>query len=343
MKKIIFFLVVPMVICVSVLFLYLSGGRYISTENAYVRSGIAMVSAGRSGHIGKVVVRENQQINRGDLLFVLDMEPFDLAIDQATATLEENRQAVGILKSDYRRQHIRLAAATEDLNYARRELSRVQKLTTTSAVSEEKVAAKKHALNIAKNKVLIVKAEIETSLAQLGGHPSQPTDNYPIVRNALSKLSYAKLDKNRAEVHAGISGIVAKLKMQPGEFVKKGQAVFSLVQTDNIWIEANLKETQMTYLKIGQTASFEIDAYPDDTFEGYVSSIAPASGSEFAILPPQNATGNWVKITQRIPIRLTIRNPQSLPQLRAGMSLSVSIDTLYERSLNKLIDRIFSN
>jgi len=342
MKKVMLFLIVPMMICASALYFYLSGGRYISTENAYVRSGIAMVSAGRSGHIGKVMVHENQQIRSGDLLFVLDMAPFDLAIDQAVASLEENRQTVGILKSEYRRQNIRLSAATEELSYASRELTRVQKLTTSSAVSEEKVAAKKHALNIAQNGVLVVKAEIETSLAQLGGNPDQPTDNYPIVRNAFSKLSHAKLDKTRASVHAGISGTVAKLKMQPGEFVQKGQTVFSLVQTEDVWIEANLKETQMTYLKSGQIASFEIDAYPDDTFEGVVSSISPASGAEFAILPPQNATGNWVKITQRIPIRLAIKDPQSLPQLRAGMSLTVNIDTQYERSLDQLIASIFS-
>jgi len=264
-----------------------------------------------------------------------------LAIDQAAANLEEKRLAVEILKADYRRQNIRLLAATEEISYARRELARVQQLTTSSAVSEEKVAAKKHALNIAQNGVLVVEAEIETSLAQLGGYPEQATDKYPIVKNAFSKLSRAKLDKNRAEVHAGISGTVAKLKMQPGEFVQKGQAVFSLVLTDDIWIEANLKETQMTNLKVGQTASFEIDAYPDISFEGSVSSIAPASGAEFAILPPQNATGNWVKITQRIPIRLAISNPQALPQLRAGMSLTVNIDTLYERTLAQLIESFF--
>jgi len=336
MKRAFLFLSLPLIAGTVVLAVYLSGGRYVSTENAYVRTGIAMISAGSSGHVEKVFVREHQRVKAGELLFTLDMEPFDLAIDKASATFENTRNDIALLKSTYQRQLIRLAAAEEDKTYAQQELERVRKLKA-STVSREKVAARRHELNVANNKILAAQADVASALAQLGGDPSQLVDNFPQVRHAQGELSQAELDRRRASVRAGMSGTIAKLELHPGEYVTKGQPVFSLVQDDVIWIEANLKETQLTKLRIGQSAALEIDAYPGQVLHSEVSSIAPASGAEFAILPPQNATGNWVKITQRVPVRLELTETQQVPHLRAGMSVEVTIDTGDKRSLKKLI------
>jgi len=336
MKRAFLFLSLPLMAGTVVLAVYLSGGRYVSTENAYVRTGIAMISAGSSGHVEKVFVREHQRVKVGELLFTLDMEPFDLAIDKASATFENTRNDIALLKSTYQRQLVRLAAAEEDKTYAQQELERVRKLKA-STVSREKVAARRHELNVADNQILAAQADVASALAQLGGNPSQPINDFPQVRRAQGELSQAELDRRRASVRAGMSGTIAKLELHPGEYVTKGQPVFSLVQDDVVWIEANLKETQLTKLRIGQSAALEIDAYPGQELHSEVTSIAPASGAEFAILPPQNATGNWVKITQRVPVRLELTETQQVPHLRAGMSVEVTIDTGDKRSLKKLI------
>lgn len=340
MKRLVLFFGVPCAIFVGVVAFYLSGGRYVTTENAYVRSGIAMVSARTSGQVTQVFVQENQVVDTGDLLFVLDVVPFDLAVAQATTMLDDARDKIGMLKSDYRSRNVSLAAAQEDKTYAQRELNRFSQLTNSNAVSKEKISARQHALNVASNKVAAARAEIANAAAMLGGDPNLSVDTYPMVRHAQGDLAQAQLDRDHARITAGMPGIVAKLDLHPGEFVQKGQSVFSLVRTHDIWVEANLKETQLTHLKIGQTASFEIDAYPDQILHGELTSMAPASGAEFAILPPQNATGNWVKVTQRIPVRLSFDPADPLPPLRAGMSVHVSIDTGIKRTLEGLIDTV---
>lgn len=333
MKRRVLFVSVPLMVGIALLVIYLSGGRYISTENAYVRSGMALVSAGASGQVEQVFVRENQSVETGDLLFVLDMEPFDLAVDLAQAMLDDAYNEVALLKSLYERQKVSLVVAKEDQVYARRELERVNRLRGSSAVSRERISARQHAFNIAVNSVAAAQAEVASALVQMGGDADRPANENPRVRRAQSALSTAEFDRRHATVRAGVTGVVAKLDLHPGEYIQSGQPLFSLVEAGDLWIEANLKETQLANLEVGQSAVFEFDSYPGREFAGVISSLAPASGAEFAILPPQNATGNWVKITQRVPIRLLIDENQALPSLRSGMSVAVSIDTEVERSL----------
>jgi len=332
-KRIAIFAGGPLAIAIVILVMYLSAGRYISTENAYVRSGIAMVSAQTSGRVDRVFVHENQTVGTGDILFVLDMEPFDLAVDLAQARLDDARVEVALLKSLYEHQKVRLAAADEDRTYTLRELERVNRLTNSNAVSRERVSERQHAFNAAVNDVAAAQAEIADALVRLGGDPDLPVEENPKVRLAQSALSQAELDRSHATVKAGMASIIAKLDMHPGEYIQEGQPIFSLVRADDIWIEANLKETQLTNLQIGQSATFEFDTFPGSEFTGRIASISPASGAEFAILPPQNATGNWVKITQRIPVRLELDDGQDLPELRAGMSVTVTIDAGADRNI----------
>ena len=341
MKRIVLLFSVPAIIICTALYLYLTGGRYIITENAYIRSGIAMVSAGASGQVMRVLVLENQRVERGQLLFELDFEPFDIAVTKAAAALDDTRNQVVLQQTNYHRQTVRLAAAREDHDYALQELNRVIELAEGQTVSQEKLAARRHTLNVANHTIGAAEAEVATALAQLEGSPDQAVDDYPTVIQAKGELSRAKYERRHASVHAGISGTLAKVDLHPGEFVDKGQPLFSLVSDNEIWIEANLKETQLTKLEVGQPASFVIDAYPDVTMTTEVMSIAPASGAEFAILPPQNATGNWVKITQRVPVRLRVEPTAKLPKLRGGMSVEVRIDTGTSRSLQSLLDQLY--
>ncbi len=341
MRRVVLFLSVPAIIIFAGLYLYLTGGRYIVTENAYIRAGIAMVSAGASGQVVRVLVVENEKVEQGQLLFELDLEPFDIAIARAAAVLDDTRNEVILLQSNYHRQTVRLAAAKENHAYAQQELGRVIELAEGKTVSQEKLAARRHTLNVANHTISAAEAEVATALAQLEGDPDKAVDNYPKVRRAKGALSRAEYERRQASVHAGISGTVAKVDLHPGEFVNKGQPVFSLVDDDEVWIEANLKETQLTELEVGQSASFIIDTYPDITLATEVTSIAPASGAEFAILPPQNATGNWVKVTQRVPVRLRVKRHPELPELRAGMSVEVRIDTGSSRSLKSLLDSLY--
>ena len=336
MKRTLIFASIPVVLLLLIATIYLSGGRYISTENAYIRAGIAMVSTRTSGQVETVFVHENQHVTAGTPLFVLDLEPFDIAVERAKATLDSAREDIAVLQSKYERQKVRLTAAHENRAYAQRELKRVKGLTNAYNVSKERVSQRQHAFDAAVNNVATAKADVMNARVALGGDEHLAVDDHPSVRGAQSNLSQAKLNRRHATTKAGMAGIVAKIDLHPGEFVQAGQPAFSLVRTDDIWIEANLKETQLTNLRIGQSATFEVDAYPGKHFTGEVMSIAPASGAEFAILPPQNATGNWIKITQRIPIRLQINTDQDLPTLRAGMSVEVTIDTERSRSITDI-------
>lgn len=342
MKRLLLFIGFPTAIAALVLVSYLSGGRYVVTENAYIRSGKAMVSAGSAGYVERVLVKENQTVEKGDLLFELDLQPFHILMEQAQARLETARDEIALLKSDYQAQNVRLNATEDDKIYILREYRRVKRLTNSRAISEEKIAEHERQVSIAKNAVLSAKANVEIARSQLGGRIEQNIDEYPRVREALSLISQIELDTSQASIRAGMSGVVAKIDLHPGEYVQKGQPIFSLIQNGDLWVEANLKETQLTSLVVGQSASFEIDAYPGKILAGTVSSIAPASGAEFAILPPQNATGNWVKVTQRVPVRLVIAQDQQLPQLRAGMSVAVTVDTEQERTLKGLLAQLLS-
>jgi len=336
-KTIAAFIIVPALIGGAVLTAYLSGGRFVTTENAYVQTGIATIAARTSGQVSEVRVQENQRVNKGDMLFSLDVESFDLAIAQAEVQLSEAHIEVAILKAALARQTVQLKAALENRLYAEGELARFDGLDAGEVVSGEKIAALKHALDLARHQVVGAKADIESARAELGGDPAQNPDDFPSVQQAKIALATARLDREYTHTQSGVVGIVAKINMHVGEYVQKGQPLFSIVKNDDVWVEANLKETQLTHIKVGQAATIEIDAYPGQQMRAKVISVAPASGAEYSILPPQNATGNWVKITQRIPVRLKIISTGNMPTLRAGMSAEISIDTGIVRTLDDLI------
>jgi membrane fusion protein (multidrug efflux system) len=314
---------------------YFASGRYAWTDNAYVKAEKIVVSADISGRVTEVFVDLDQQVARGTLLFRIDPEPFRIALARAEATLAAAIQETGALRSLYDQKVARLTLAEGDLAYQQQHHERQDALSRTGVVSRSGMDTAERALRAARDQIVIATQEIAEVRARLGGDPGRPADEQPSVREARAARDRAALDLARTEVRAPVEGIVTNFDLQTGEYVTAGATVFSLVGTENIWIQANYKETDLTYVKVGQRATVQIDMYPEGPRTALVASISPATGSEFALLPPQNATGNWVKVVQRLPVRLRLEPAPDAPPLRAGMSVVVRIDTEHRRPMPK--------
>ena len=198
----------------------------------------------------------------------------------------------------------------------------------------------RHNLYVAKSRLKSIHESTNRVLAGLLGDPELPAERHPRYREAQAARDSAAVDLARTHIKAPTAGVVSNMKLQIGEHVEKGAAVFSLIHSGPVWIEANFKETQLTYMRPGQLAHVVADAYPDIEWEAQVSAIAPATGAEFAILPPQNATGNWVKVVQRISVLLQVKQPLGQQQLRAGMTVTVTVDTGHDRGLPRMVQAL---
>ncbi len=330
-------LAVPVALATGGLWFYMSTGRYVTSENAYVKAGLIVVSPEVGGHVTEVAVRDNQRVKAGDVLFRIDPRRYQVAKAQAEAGLAAARQAVEALKAHYRTRQAELDAATRDAEFMRGELARTERLRAGGTVPETQLSADQRLAAQAENKISVARQEIAEVLAELAGDPELPTERHPGVQRALAELQRAELDLAATTVRAPADAITANVRLQSGEYVGDGEAVLSLVSTDRYWVEANLKETELNHLTEGQVVELRVDAYPSVVWTGRVVSLAPATGAEYALLPPQNASGNWVKVVQRVPVRVEIDPQEGVPPLRAGMSVAVSIDTGYERPLPELV------
>ena len=317
---------VPALVIMLAAFFYFTGGRYVETDNAYMKASRVAISPEVSGPILTMAVSENQPVEKGALLFQIDDAPYRIALAQAQARLETVRAEVEALKSGYRETQQQLEMARTDAGYAESEFARKSTLSKRSVVSVSDLDKARHDRNMAQDRVTIASRALERLQAQLGGDPDIVTAQHPLYLEAAANAERAALDLARTSVRAPFAGIAANTP-NPGYYARPGVAVMSLVANHNLWVEANFKETELTYVLPGQPVVLHIDTYPDHEWHGLVKSIAPASGSEFSIIPAQNATGNWVKVVQRIPVRITVLPEEGAPPLRAGMSVVVEIDT----------------
>ena len=331
--RLVLMVVIPVAAALGGGYVYISGQRFVASENAYVKSDKVTISAEVSGALTEVAVHEHDTVKQGQLLFKLDQELFRIAVMEAKAWMKGVRNEVESRRGDYRVKRAELKLAKDDLLYFERTFNRRQKLLKRGNVSQEKYEEARQNVEQARQKVSIVKQELSRILTMLSGNPNLKIEEYPQYLQALAVLDRAELNLKRTVVRAPASGRVSKIELQPGEYVKAGVPLFSVVSDQALWIEANLKETKLTHVRVGQRATLEIDAYPDHRWTATVASISPATGAEFAVLPPQNATGNWIKVVQRLPIRLDIDDPHSGPPLRVGMSAIVDIDTNREAAL----------
>jgi len=312
---------------------YVTGGRYVSTDDAFVRADKVQISSDVAGRVVAVEVRDNQVVTKGALLFRIDDGPFKIALARAEAQLSAARDAISALKATYRQKRAQLQQTKDTLEYMRRELDRQQRLLSTSAVSVAQFDLARHNFDMARQQAASVEQELAQTLASLGGDPDIEIDAHPQVRQALAAHDQAALDLSHTLVPAPDDGIAAKVDLRPGQYVQSGQPVFALVEIHSLYVEANVKETDLTHLKPGQAATIEVDSYPGRQWRAVVGSLSPGTGSEFSILPPQNATGNWVKVVQRVPVRLQLAPGEATNGLRAGMSVTVDIDTGHQNPL----------
>ncbi len=317
---------VPLLLLAAGLYVYLTSGRYESTDDAYLRAAQVAISANVSGRVGQVDVHDNQQVRRGQVLFRLDDRPFRIAVEAARARLQGARLQVATLKADYRQRLADLRSAQSALDYAGREYRRDSRLLASGIASRSQLDKALLARSEAQQRVAAAKEQITAALARLGGRPDIPVNTHPLVEQARAALDRALLELSYATVKAPADGIVTGVEhLQVGGYLPAATAAFVLVSTHDVWVEADFKEDQLAHMHRGESATVDIDAYPGRTFRAVVASITPGTGAQFSVLPPQNATGNWVKVVQRLDVRLHLDG--KLPAVRSGLSAAVTVDT----------------
>ena len=320
----------PIAVLLAASWWYLTSGRYVSTDDAYVQAARTMISADISGRVVEVGVHDNQRVSKGDVLFRIDDRPYRIAIEEARAQLATARLQVEAMKATYRQKLAEEKGAADTLDYQSREYERQRQLLSSGVASRATYEQVQNALQTARMKVTSTQSDAANMLAQLGGNADIPVDDHPSVQRAQAALEKAQLDLGYTTVRAAESGIVTKVdQLQLGSYVNASTPVFSMI-SKRVWIEANFKETELTHMLPGQEATVEIDTYPGIVFNAKVESLSPGTGLTFSLLPPENATGNWVKVVQRLPVRLSLEDPKNR-LLHAGLSATVEIDTHYRR------------
>jgi membrane fusion protein (multidrug efflux system) len=328
----------PVVVLIAGSYIYFTGGRYVGTDNAYVKADNVTISAQVEGVISAVTVSENQHVESGAELFRIDDRSYQVALDQADAQLAAVTSDIDGLKAQYREKLAEIELAQTNQDFAERELQRQTKLAKNKLVSDVTLDKARHDLDIARQNLAMVRQEKARILTQLNGNPEIAPAQLPRYAEARAKRAEAALNLQRTRITAPFSGIASNVP-ELGKYVATGAPVMSVVADDHMWIEANFKETDLEHVQPGQPATITIDTYPDHTWQGTVQSISQATGAEFSILPPQNASGNWVKVVQRIPLRIAVQVNNDDPLLRAGMSSNVEIDTGRQRPLPAVIEQ----
>ena len=335
----------PLIVILAGGYTYYTGGRFVDTDNAYVKADKVMIAAEVSGLVSAVPVKENQRVAKGDILFKIDDRRYRIAMSEAEAGLANARDKVASLKATYRQKLGELALARTNIAFAKKEHDRQTRLIASSAVSRSKLAATRHELDVAQQQVLVIKQELSEISAQLGGNPDIPLEQHALYLSAMAAKERAALDLERATVRAPFDGIASNTPQIGQQVIGNGafsSPVMSLVADRDIWVVAYFKETDLTHVMPGQKVILHVDTYPEREWQGAVESLSQATGAEFSVIPPQNATGNWVKVVQRIPVRIKVIWKDDDPLLRAGMSTMVEIDTEQSRPMPEIVHTALS-
>ena len=392
-KRFILLILFPSLIILFTLGYFYSLGRFITTENAYIKAPIISVQSQIPGRVEKVFIRDNQRVMKGDKLFKIETEKLELDIVEQKQNLLTIKKEIENRKSKYNESKEEIKLAEEEIKFYFSEMQRIKALVNVEkSLAKEKVKYQKLELNrikklvdkgvglkskldeasylykaavnnlkfvnlnndleeikysylSSKQKLKISQDKAKTILTTLNGNKDIKPIDHPLYQKNLSKLNQIKFDIKQSVILAKQDGVIAKLNLEEGEYIDVGKILFAIVDEKNAWLEANLKETDLTNIKVGQSAFFIPDTYPNSSWSAHVESISPATGAEFSILPPQNSSGNWVKVVQRIPVKLSIsglenkkrKEPNINRELRVGMSVSVTIDTKYESEVPLII------
>jgi len=326
---------VPLLVALIGFVLWLAGGRYVSTDNAYVHAPKLMVSSDVSGLVSDVLVHEGQSVRKGDVLFRIDPRQFQIAVDNATAELAQTALNLQSMKEDYQRMLSDAASQAAQVELAQKNYDRAADLIKKGVASSQSFDQAHASLDSALKQQQSLREQAKVLLAKIGGDPNFSVTEHPTYLKAKAQHEEAQRQLDHSVIRAPFDGVVTQVdQLQPGVYLVAATAALTntgavaLVATGDIWIDANFKETDLTWVKPGEKVEISID--------GTVKSVAPASGAEFSILPAQNASGNWVKVVQRIPVRIAVKRLADDPPLRAGMSAYVTIDTGHKRSLSQL-------
>lgn len=322
--------------------LYVLGGQVISTDNAYIQADHVGVSTDVAGIVEAVEVTDNQLVSKGQVLFRLRPEPFEIALKNAEAQLGEVRNQLMNYKASYAQAQAEITQAQSEIPYYEKNLARLNTLVSISAVSKTQYDDAKHNLQTTQQKVAVAKAQAQATLAQLSGNVDLPLEQQPRYMQAQAKVDEAQRNLKNSVVVAPFAGIVTHVdSLAAGAYLQPPQSGFSLISTEHVWVAASPKETELTHMQPGQPVVINVDAYPGVTWHGTVDSISPASSSSFSLLPAQNTTGNWVKVVQRIPVRIRIDDASGKPPLRHGMSVEAGIDTGHARGVPELLSSLW--
>jgi membrane fusion protein (multidrug efflux system) len=335
----------PAVVAIGALWWYVTSGRYVETDDAYIQSARTMISADIAGRVMAVEVHDNQRVTKGQVLYRLDPASYQASVNDAQAQLGIARLQVQALKATYQQKLAENKSAQETLDYSQREYDRQKKLLGSGVSSQQQFDQASNGLEVARQRVAATQQDIANVLAQLGGNPDIPINDHPMVQRVQAVLDGRQIDLKDTVIRAPDDGTVTKVdQLQIGDYITAATPVFSLM-SDRKWVEANFKETELTHMRPGQDATVEIDTYPGVEFHAKVASLSPGTGLTFSLLPPENATGNWVKVVQRLPVRLTLDDVGPDTPLHAGLSVTVNVDTKHRRPwlvmLEQGYDRLF--
>ncbi len=326
LRRIVLMFSVPSLLAGGAYYYYRSNDHFITTDNAYVRQEKLSISTEVGGRITEVAVRENQQVKPGDLLFKIDPANFKIALAQAEASIAAAQVKVVTLQTDLGNTGVDIASAREDVAFFTQEYQRQSSLMERGFTTKARLQAAEHALSDARSKLAKADADARKAKAALATAPSSPGINPGVLAGEVQR-DKALLDLGKTEIRAPIGGIVSQAnRLHVGQMITQNLPALSIVVNDVSWVEANFKETDLAKMRIGQPVDLWFDAYPELRLKGRVASIGAGTGSEFSVLPAQNANGNWVKVTQRIPVLIAIDSKSSRP-LIAGLSTHVRIDT----------------
>jgi membrane fusion protein (multidrug efflux system) len=327
----------PALVLMVVGWLWLTGGRYVATDNAYVQADTVQVATDVAGLVKTIEVRDDQHVTRGQILFTLDDEPYRAALASAEAQVRMAATELEALRASYAQSAADIEQARADVAFYEKEYARQADLAGRRVSAQAQLDAARHDLDAARARVAALQEQQAGITAQLNGDPAAPVERHPRYLAAVAARDRAAHDLAATVVRASIDGMTARVSsLQPGEYLDAGQAAFALVGTDR-WIEANPKETDLTWVRPGQSVEVSVDTYPGRRWHGTVESVSPASQAQFALLPAQNTSGNWVKVVQRIPVRIAVEPEAGAPPLRAGMSAEIEVDTGHLRHLGDLL------
>src|ERR1700716_160596 len=330
-RRTLMFALLPVALIVGGYF-YLTGGAMMSTDNAYVQADMVGLSTDVAGIVTQVLVQDNQKVAKGDILFKLDSLQFQLALDRAEAQIGNTGNDLVALQASYRNMQAQVEQAQKDVDFNMVNFQRQEQLIANNFTPKATFDAARNTLQGSQQKLASLNAQLAGIAANLNGNPDAPIEDHPRYKDALAARDEAARQLAHTIVRAPFAGIVTNVpSLQPGQYLAAAATAFNIVSTDHVWVQASPKETELTYVKPGQKVTVEVDSFPGQRWAGTVDSISPASASSFSLLPAENTSGNWVKVVQRTPMRVSVTNAAGKPQLRAGMSVELSVETAHER------------